>query len=150
MRAWQLLDVFSANRVPLLNTAGLVNLNTASRDVLRLSLPASSKIKTPRSSPPLCTTSFYPPTVSKQADLFADAVINSRPLLSTSALSAIRVTSRGRNPNRSLATRTNITIKQPPTEWNDTGREELFAKIFNMATTRKPQLPGFCNRAVVG
>jgi hypothetical protein len=33
---------------------------------------------------------LYPPTVSSQADKFADAVINSRPLLSTAALSAIR------------------------------------------------------------
>lgn len=24
----------------------------------------------------------------------------------------------------------------PPTEWNDPGREELFAKIYNLATTR--------------
>jgi hypothetical protein len=55
----------------------------------------------------------YPPTVSKQADLFADAVINSRPLPSTSALSTIRVTPPGgSHPNPSLATRTNTAIKQ--------------------------------------
>src|SRR5207302_3002941 len=38
MRAWQLLDVFSAasgTTIPTTNTAGLVNINTASRDVLR-------------------------------------------------------------------------------------------------------------------
>ena len=70
----------------------------------------------------------------QQADLFADAVINSRPLLSTSALSAIR-DSQGRpffgNPNQY-----NGSTQPPPTEWNDTGREELFAKIYNLATTR--------------
>src|SRR4029077_17195137 len=37
MRAWQLLDVFSGktSSTNFTNTAGLVNLNTASRDVLR-------------------------------------------------------------------------------------------------------------------
>src|SRR5438876_735847 len=35
MRAWQLLDVFSGGLSNTTNTAGLVNLNTASRDVLR-------------------------------------------------------------------------------------------------------------------
>src|SRR5205823_9565140 len=37
MRAWQLLDVFSVKTTStnVTNTAGLVNLNTASRDVLR-------------------------------------------------------------------------------------------------------------------
>ena len=48
----------------------------------------------------------YPPTVSKQTDLFADAVINSRPLLSTSALSTIQS-----YPSRRLATRT--VLRQP-------------------------------------
>src|SRR5205814_6110630 len=35
MRAWQLLDVFSGGLTNTTNPAGLVNLNTASRDVLR-------------------------------------------------------------------------------------------------------------------
>ena len=37
MRAWQLLDVFSGktSSTNFTNTAGLVNINTASRDVLR-------------------------------------------------------------------------------------------------------------------
>jgi hypothetical protein len=62
-------------------------------------------------------------------------VINSRPLLSTSALSAIR-DSQGQlffgNSNQ-YNSNTNQTA---PTEWNDPGREELFAKIYNLATTR--------------
>ena len=61
-------------------------------------------------------------------------MINSRPLLSTSALSAIR-DSQGQpffgNPNQY-----NGSTQTPPTEWNDPGREELFAKIYNLATTR--------------
>src|SRR5205814_9292708 len=88
---------------------------------------------------------LYPPTAAPppgpnptptpaQADKFADAVINSRPLLSTAALSAIR-DSQGQpffgNPNQY-----NGSTQTPPTEWNDPGREELFAKIYNLATTR--------------
>jgi hypothetical protein len=81
-------------------------------------------------NPPL-----YSPMDTKVADRFADAVINSRPLLSTSALSAIR-DSQGQlffgNSNQ-YNSNTNQTA---PTEWNDPGREELFAKIYNLATTR--------------
>jgi len=132
MRAWQLLDLFSGktSNTNFTNTAGLVNLNTASRDVLR-SLAAGIQ-------PPSLLGNLYPPTGTganiQQADLFADAVINSRPLLSTSALSAIR-DSQGRpffgNPNQY-----NGSTQTPPTEWNDPGREELFSKIYNLATTR--------------
>jgi hypothetical protein len=79
----------------------------------------------------------YPPTVSKQADFFADAVINSRPLLSTSALSTIRVTPpAGSQPETSFGNPHQYNNQTPPTEWNDPGREELFAKIYNLATTR--------------
>ena len=79
----------------------------------------------------------YPPTVSKQADLFADAVINSRPLLSTSALSTIRVTPpAGSQPEPFFGNPHQYNNQTPPTEWNDPGREELFAKIYNLATTR--------------
>ena len=148
MRAWQLLDVFSAktSSTNFTNTAGLININTASRDVLR-SLAAGilessdpgiqpCSLLPPTSLVPCSDTKIglYPPTVSSQADKFADAVINSRPLLSTSALSAIR-DSQGQpffgNPNQY-----NGSTQTAPTEWNDPGREELFAKIFNMATTR--------------
>jgi hypothetical protein len=142
MRAWQLLDVFSGKTSSsnFTNTAGLVNINTASFEVLR-SLAAGILQNADPAIVPL-----YPPTASTptssedpsrssggQADLFAQAVINSRPLLSTAALSAIR-NSNGPffgNPNQY-----NSTSQTPPTEWNDPGREELFAKIYNLATTR--------------
>src|SRR5207302_6188444 len=100
MRAWQLLDVFSANSGTNVttNTAGLVNLNTASRDVLRALAAGILENRDTAIQPASLQTNLYPPTVSAQADLFADAVINSRPLLSTSALSAIRVTPPGAAP----------------------------------------------------
>ncbi len=90
---------------------------------------------------------LYPPTNTganiQQADKFADAVINSRPLLSPSALSAIRDC--GQNIPCASGTpqpffgdsNQYIGSTQPqPTEWNDVAREELFAKIYNLATTR--------------
>jgi len=135
-RAWQLLDVFSANGGTNIttSTAGLVNLNTASRDVLRSLAAGVLQNRDTAIQPASLQNSLYPPTVSSQADLFADAVINSRPLLSTSALSAMR-DSQSRpffgNPNQY-----NGSTQTPPTEWNDTGREELFSKIYNLATTR--------------
>src|SRR5207245_6243006 len=97
MRAWQLLDVFSANSGlnSTTNTAGHVNVNTASRDVLRSLAAGVLQNRDTVIQPDSLQNSLYPPTVSSQADLFADAVINSRPLLSTAALSAIRVTPPG-------------------------------------------------------
>ena len=98
------------------------------------SLRAFFKTATRQSSPLRCKTICTHRHVSSQADKFADAVINSRPLLSTSALSAIR-DSQGQpffgNPNQY-----NGSTQTAPTEWNDPGREELFAKIYNLATTR--------------
>jgi hypothetical protein len=140
MRAWQLLDVFSAKtaNTNFTNTAGLVNINTASRDVLRSLAVGILENRDPAIQPPSLLNNLYPPTATganiQQADLFADAVINSRPLLSTSALSAIK-DKQGQpffgNPNQY-----NGSTQAAPTEWNDPGREELFAKIYNLATTR--------------
>jgi hypothetical protein len=150
MRAWQLMDIFSTATGPsnnVTNTAGKVNINTASRDVLRSLATGILQNRDTAIQPPSLASNLYPPTSApaanapnisvQQADRFADAVINSRPLLSTSSLSAIR-DSQGRpffgNPNQYEGDyNTNNT---PPTEWNDPGREELFAKIYNLATTR--------------
>ncbi len=143
MRAWQLLDVFSCktSSTNFTNTAGLVNINTASRDVLRSLATGILENRDPAIQPPELQGNLYPPTGNaaqptnvQQADKFADAVINSRPLLSTAALSAIR-DSQGRpffgNPNQY-----ENSTQTPPTEWNDPGREELFTKIYNLAATR--------------
>ena len=138
-RAWQLLDVFSANGGTNIttSTAGLVNLNTASRDVLRSLAAGVLQNRDTAIQPGSLQNTLYPPAVSSQADLFADAVINSRPLLSTAALSAIRVTPPGGSqPEPFFGNPHQYNNQTAPTEWNDTGREELFAKIFNLATTR--------------
>ena len=138
-RAWQLLDVFSANGGTNIttSTAGLVNLNTASRDVLRSLAAGVLQNRDTAIQPGSLQNTLYPPAVSSQADLFADAVINSRPLLSTAALSAIRVTPPGGSqPEPFFGNPHQYNNQTAPTEWNDTGREELLAKIFNLATTR--------------
>jgi hypothetical protein len=139
MRAWQLLDVFSANSGlnSTTNTAGRVNLNTASRDVLRSLAAGVLQNNDTAIQPTSLQNNLYPPTVSSQADLFADAVINSRPLLSTAALSAIRVTPPGGSqPEPFFGNPHQYNNQTAPSEWNDPGREELFAKIYNLATTR--------------
>ena len=143
MRAWQLLDVFSSktSSTNFTSTAGLVNLNTASRDVLRSLAVGILQNRDSAILPAELQGNLYPPTGNaaqptnvQQADKFADAVINSRPLLSTSALSAIR-DSQGQpffgNSNQYIGS-----TQPQPTEWNDAAREELFAKIYNLATTR--------------
>jgi hypothetical protein len=149
MRAWQLQDVFTpklSSNVPytFTNTAGLVNINTASRDVLRSLAAGILQNSDAGIQPPSLANNLYPPTSAaaanapstslQQADRFADAVINSRPLLSTSALSAIR-DSQG-NPFFGNPNQYQNSTQTPPTEWNDPGREELYQKIYNLATTR--------------
>src|SRR5205823_12943757 len=142
-QACQLFDVFSGktSSTNFTSTAGLVNVNTASRDVLRSLAAGILQTRDTAIQPTSLQGNLYPPTGNaaqptnvQQADKFADAIINSRPLLSTAALSAIKDSQRRPffgNPNQYEGS-----TQTPPTEWNDPGREELFAKIYNLATTR--------------
>jgi hypothetical protein len=152
MRAWQLLDVFSGKTINnnFTNTAGLVNINTASRDVLRALAAGILENRDSAIQPASLQGNLYPPTSNavqstnvRQADKFADAVINSRPVLSTAALSAIRdcgqnIPCNGQLPRPFFGNPNQYenSTQTPPTEWNDPGREELFAKIYNLTTTR--------------
>lgn len=127
-RAARLLDLFSTN--DRVNTKGLVNLNTASREVLR-TLGAGIQMG---QDPGIVPITVFGPTDSIQADKFADAVIASRPFLSTSQLSGI------------LQTPTDATSKffgnasrwtaGAPTEWTDSAREEYFSRMFNLTSIR--------------
>ena len=107
-------------------TRGLLNINTASRDALR-ALGAGLLLNRDPDLKPAGTR--YPPFQSKQADLFADAVILGRPFLSTAQLSSI-LNSSGKSFFGSSSTWTS----SPPTEWNDSGTEEYFAKVFPLTT----------------
>jgi len=141
-RAWQLLDVFGVGTRTL--TAGLVNVNTASFEVLRALAAGILHNRDNAVQPASLVTSLFAPTADKpttmedgsrsaggQADLFAEAVVQSRPLLSTSQLQTV-TNSLGPffgNPKQ-------WTDATPPTEWNDPGREELFSKVVNLTTVR--------------
>jgi hypothetical protein len=141
-RAWQLLDVFGLGSRT--TTTGLINLNTASFEVLRALAAGILHDHDKAILPSSLASGLYAPTANAptsledatrtaggQADLFAEAVIRSRPFLSTSQLPTI-VNSLGPffgNPQQ-------WTDKIPPTEWNDSGREELFSKLLNLTTVR--------------
>ena len=127
-RAWQLLDLFhNGSRV---NTRGLVNVNTASRDALRA---LGANVLLDRDSNKLPTGVLYPPYLSKQADQFADAVIAARPFLSPAQLSSLKIA----GGTTALFGNPAAWTSQPaPTEWNDSGTEEYFAKVFPLATVR--------------
>ncbi len=150
-RAWQLLDVFGLG--PRRETSGLVNVNTASFEALRalaagILLNRDSAISyNPNSAPP---GGLYPPTANArtasedpsrlqggQANLFAEAIIQSRPFLSPAQLQTALMTPPGQsNPVPFFGNPTQWIETTPPTEWNDAGREELFSKIFNLTTVR--------------
>jgi hypothetical protein len=133
LRAWQLLDLFHVGgRV---NTRGLVNINTASRDVLR-ALGANVLLNrdpdisfSPSPSP---SPGFYPPFNSKQADVFADAVIAARPFLSAAQLATVQIA----GSSTPLFGNPAAWSTSAPTEWNDSAAEEYFAKLFPLATIR--------------
>ena len=88
-RAWQLLDLFTA--MPRVNSSGLININTASRDTLRALSAAILLNRDAAIQPSSLKDNFYPPNISKQADRFADAVIATRPFLSPAQLSSINL-----------------------------------------------------------
>ena len=140
-RAWQLLDIFGLG--VRTSTTGVVNLNTASSEALRalaagviLSRDATVKDATGAVIAPL-----YGPKSSntaQEADLFAQAVVNSRPLLSVAQLNTV-ANSNGPsfgNPNQWKNETETSTSSAQPTEWNDSGREELFSKLLNLTTVR--------------
>ena len=148
-RAWQLLDIFALS--PRTVTIGLVNLNTASFEALRALAAGILHARDPAIQPAALATTLYPPTANKptasenssrgagaQADLFAEAVIQSRPFLSTAQLQTAQVALPSTttplvpffgNPNQ-------WKDATPPTEWNDSGREELYSRLCNLTTVR--------------
>ncbi len=135
-RAWQLLDVFALGTRT--DTVGLVNLNTASTEALRALIAG---ILLNRDLAALPSAAVYPPKTNnnaKEADLFAQAVIASRPFLSTAQLQTI-TNANGPyfgNPKQWIGETASSTSSAAPTEWNDSGREELFSKVFGLTTVR--------------
>ncbi len=130
-RAWQLLDLFTTkSRV---SSAGLVNLNTASRDALRVLGAAVFLNQDSAIQPSSLKDTLYPPAVSKQGDQFADAVIAARPFLSSAQLSSINLSGTTTPLFGNFAAWSGT---QRPTEWTDSAQKEYFAKVFPLTTVR--------------
>ena len=154
LHAARLLDIFHVGRSrsgnpaeregPVTRIAGHVNLNTASRDALRAMAagalvmdPLLAKrsgddhLGAPTMAPPVSPLSLSAPTVANEADRIADAIIHSRPYLSTTDLA------RAKGPdgvavfgNRAMyLENTNI-------EWSDAAAEEVFARVYEGSTVR--------------
>lgn len=121
VRAAQLLDLFTPEK--RVTTRGKVNVNTASRDVLRALGGGLRVNRDPDIQPPSADRTV--PTNSLHADVFADAVIANRPFLSTAQLARLAC----------FGDPTKYTTGAP-TEWNDAGREEYFAKVYPLSTVR--------------
>jgi hypothetical protein len=134
VRSSQLLDLFTAGTRR--DTRGLVNLNTATREALRALAAGILLNRDLDVLPAVLSGNLYSPRTSEEADKFADAVLARRsatPFLSTSQLANLRDETNAAvfgNPAQWTAPQT------APTEWNDSGTEELFARIFDLTAVR--------------
>ena len=143
-RAWQLLDIFAAGAktdvIARRSTAGLVNLNTASRETLR-TLCANIT-----NSDPALGTPLNPPFNATQADRFADAVIAARPFLSEAQMSAIKLDPTyvasptgappGPAPTPFFGNTKQWQTSVRPAQLSDAGFEDLFARMYNLSSVR--------------
>jgi hypothetical protein len=144
--AWKLLDLLSAGAQR--DTTGLININTASKDVLRSLvaglvfkddpgirtgfMPIGNAAQIPKTYP---YSSAYPVvSPATQADFIAQAIIDSRPYLSVSQLSNLR-TPTGLPVFGDLA-RWFPNDPDRPTEWDDAGAEEMFKSVYELSTVR--------------
>ena len=146
-RAAQLLDLMTAKTNSVQSLRGRININTASRDVLR-ALYAGIKVSKDSGIEPtsLGGTLFVPNTSASPivaADIFADTIIANRPYLSLAKLSTIRTaiddTTSTASPKVKLPLFGNAKlwpVAKRPSAWNDLAREEIFAKTFELATVR--------------
>ena len=162
-RATDLLDLFHAglSRSPeralreghLVEIRGHVNLNTATRDVLRAlaagalrqdpslaTVPASLIHQpAPLMAPPPTPTTLYAPSTGTQseADRIADAILRSRPFASPSQLALVKGQDGnpvfgnpdGYRPGIHLPNNTRV-------QWSDAAAEEVFARVYEASTVR--------------
>ncbi len=133
-RASQLLDLFTLT--PEISVAGRININTASRNVLR-TLGAGIQIT---SDPNIVLESGTPapltgPFENEQADILADAIIANRPFMSTAQLSNLRIDDEEGNPQHFLGN-PRTWPQNAPTRWIDIAAEEYFRKMFDLTSVR--------------
>lgn len=138
-RAAQLLDLFALAPKPQ-DDLPRININTASREVLRCLIAGQELSRDPQLGP------IFPPSHHAIGDGFADAVIATRnraPLRSISDLNLIRVNpAQPRNYNSPQADTEPFFgsrlayphSTQPEDSWDDAGREELFQRVSSLVT----------------
>ena len=154
LHAARLLDLFHTglsrsenplDRVgPLTRIAGHVNLNTASRDVLRAMAAGAlgmdpllarrtsdNHLAAPNMAPPTAPLALTAPTATLEADRIADAIIHCRPLASTACL-ALATESNGMPAFGNRALYPDDTC----IEWTDAAAEETFARVYEGGTVR--------------
>lgn len=135
-------EVASDREGPVVRIAGHVNLNTASRDVLR-ALAAGPLVMDPMLSrqtsvehdqtrmPPITGLSLSAPASVVEADRIADAIIGSRPYGSTAGLAYAR------ESNGCLVFGNKALYPEGKRiEWSDAAAEETFARVYEAATVR--------------
>jgi hypothetical protein len=138
-RAAQLLDLFALTPKPQ-DDLPRININTASREVLRCLIAGQELSRDPQLGP------IFPPSHQAVGDRFADAVIATRnraPLRSISDLNLIRLhPGQMRNYNNPQADTEPFfgsrlsypNSSQPEDSWDDAGREELFQRVSSLVT----------------
>ena len=132
-RAARLLDLLTTS--DRTETTGLININTASRDALR-SLGAGIRLQADAAMTPASV--FGPvtdPAARVEADKYADAVIANRPFLSTSQLSGLYTDTADPTGSKFFGNSSQWE-SGGPTEWNDSAREEYFARMLNLTAVR--------------
>jgi hypothetical protein len=154
MHASALLDLFHAGQPlaedpalhtgPLVKINGHININTASRDALRL-LAAGKLVMDPalarrlddaheltlRMAPPVEPTELGAPSNVMIADRIADAVIASRPYTSPSCLALAKDTD-----GEAVFGNRNQYPEAENIHWSDAAAEEVFARVYQAATVR--------------
>lgn len=109
---------------PLTEIRGQVNLNTASREVLKALVAGGLK-----------TDPWIPnATASAQAaSTLVEAIIRARPFLSTAELAE---RTRATDGQPAFGDDKLMTLFGAGAQWNDTAKEEVFARLYNSSTVR--------------
>lgn len=142
-RASQLLDLFTVEQIR--TNAGLVNINTATFDSLR-ALAAGILFQNNGNLQPSNRT-IYPPRSAngKAADRFGEAIISSRPFISSAQMAHMTNSIGFYFGNLSQWGSTN----ESPTMWNDSTRERLFSELLPLVTTRSRNFQIFVSGQVL-
>ena len=162
-RAIYLLDLFHAGRSRspepalregnLVEIQGQVNVNTATREVLRAmaagALGQDPSLATvpdslihqaaPLMAPPPTLTTLYAPSTGSQseADCIADAIIRSRPFASPSQLALAKDMDGKPLFGNPAVYRPGIHISNNThVQWSDASAEEVFARVYEASTVR--------------